>query len=241
MNKKILLLLNLIVFIMFSSFVISVSKNNEEKNPAKKESSNIKVSISADHLVGDDKNNFLKLWGNVKIQQEDAVLNATEAIYYTKEKKAIAQEGIKFTRPGSTLTGDKITVYYDEKRAVIEGNVKIIQEKTQETKSKQEERVLKEGPVTIQCDEVEVFWKKPRKVIARKNLKADQKDKHLTADQATYTEEPQKLVLEGNVHLSRDDGSWLKCNKMTLMIKEETVEAEGAVEGSFLVEKEKEE
>ena len=63
--------------------------------------------------------------------------------------------------------------------------------------------------------------------MARENVEAHQKDRHLYSDSATYTENPQQLILEGNIRLESETGAKFKCDKLTLDIKEEKIMAEG--------------
>ncbi len=193
-----------------------------------------RVQISSDHLSGDDNKKMFRFWGNVNIRQQDGLLTSDEAIYNSKTKEAYANKNVKFTRPGTTITSDKVTVYYEEKRGIWEGNVHIVQDK-----NKKGDQPIKGGPVNLYCDSLEFFWEKPRKGIASGKVRVDQSDKHVSCDKATYTEDPQTILMENNVKLERDDGSWMTCDKMTLHVKEETVEGEGNVKGDFVVDKNK--
>jgi lipopolysaccharide export system protein LptA len=201
------------------------------------EAEKTRVQLSSDHLSGDDNTKDFQLWGNVKIEQEDSVLTSDNATFNSKSKIAVASNNVKFTRPGSILTGDKVTIYYEEKRGIWEGNVHLVQEKTGEKEGEQQE--MKDGPVDLYCDTLEFFWEKPRKAIANSNVKVHQKDKHAYGDKGTYTEKPQTILVEGNVRLEKDDGSWMTCDQLTIHVKEETVEADGHVKGSMLVDQNK--
>lgn len=193
-----------------------------------------RVQISSDNLSGDDNKKMFRFWGNVNIQQKDGLLTSDEAVYNSKTKEAYASSNVKFTRPGTVITSDKVTVYYEEKRGIWEGKVHIVQEK-----NKKGDQPIKGGPVNFYCDSLEFFWEKPRKGIAVGKVKVEQSDKHVYCDKATYTEDPQIILMENNVKLERDDGSWMTCDKMTLHVKEETVEGEGNVKGSFVVDQDK--
>ena len=193
-----------------------------------------RVQISSDNLSGDDNKKMFRFWGNVNIRQKDGLLTSDEAVYNSKTKEAYANKNVKFTRPGTIITSDKVTVYYEEKRGIWEGNVHIVQEK-----NKKGDQPIKGGPVNLYCDSLEFFWEKPRKGTASGKVRVDQGDKHVSCDKATYTEDPQTILMENNVKLERDDGSWMTCDKMTLHVKEETVEGEGNVKGDFVVDKNK--
>ncbi|OQA18673.1 MAG: LPS-assembly protein LptD [bacterium ADurb.Bin363] len=204
--------------------VSSSSKDGEEKT---------RVQISSDNLSGDDNKKTFRFWGNVNIQQKDAVLISDEATFNSKTNVAVASNNVKFTKPGTTITANKVTVYYDEKRGIWEGSVYIVQDK-----DKKGDKTLKDGPVELYCDSLEFIWEKPREGIAIGNVKVHQKDKHVSCDKATYTEDPQTILMENNVRLEKDDGSWMTCDKMTLHVKEETMEGEGNVKGNFVVNEE---
>ncbi|MEQ8169258.1 MAG: LptA/OstA family protein, partial [Candidatus Eremiobacterota bacterium] len=71
-----------------------------------------RVQISSDNLSGDDNKKMFRFWGNVNIRQKDGLLTSDEAVYNSKTKEAYANKNVKFTRPGTTITSDKVTVYY---------------------------------------------------------------------------------------------------------------------------------
>jgi len=189
----------------------------------------IKVTITAEKLRGEEGAKIIHLENKIKIQQGEMTLTAMEGVFYTENKIIMLSGEVTFTRPGSTIKGDKVIVYQDRQFGAWEGHVKFVQQKIPDSNSDNTKvkNALQDGPVTLTCDTLEFYWGKTVKAIAKGNVRAIQKDKSFSSDVVTYTEKPQILILEGNIILGEQKGMTMTCDKLTLYIKEERVQAEG--------------
>ena len=189
----------------------------------------VKVIVTADFLAGDEEADMVKLWDNVKITQLGILIFSRKATYRMEKKIFELSGDVLFSRPDTVIRGDKLVLYQLEQKGYWEGNVKVIQQQSQKEKKddlKQKYKVS-DAPVVLYCDRLDFFWGNEVKAIAKGNVEAHQKENNLYSDKAVYTENPQELVLEGNIELENGQGAKFKCDKLTLDIKGEKVDAKG--------------
>ena len=91
--------------------------------------------------------------------------------------------------------------------------------------------------VEIRCPELAYSYRDNR-AVARGGVTARQKDRSGRADEATYTDDDEMLVLSGNVEMTDERGQTFHADKITISVGQDWVEALGAVSGRFLVEEE---
>ncbi len=223
MKKHIYTAYLLTLIILSSAFFPGhkAQSQNEGKNK-------IKVIVTADYLAGDEKVNTVKLWDNVRIIQMGILIFSRKAKYNTETGDFELSGDVLFTKPDTVIRGDKLVIYQEAQHGYWEGNVKVIQ---QQKKNKKEDIKKKykvsDAPVILYCDRFDFYWGDNLKGIAEGHVEAHQKDNHLYSDKAQYKENPQELILEGNVELAHKKGASFKCDLLTLDIKEETVNAKG--------------
>jgi lipopolysaccharide transport protein LptA len=77
------------------------------------------------HFIAKGKGiELIKAFGNLKVTQEDRTLTAEEGVYYQQDRKVVLT-GNPTTRQGANcISGDKIVYFWDQGKAVVEGNVK---------------------------------------------------------------------------------------------------------------------
>lgn len=77
------------------------------------------------HFIAKGKGiELIKAFGNIRITQEDRTITAQEGVYYHQDRKVILT-GNPITRQGENcISGDKIVYFWDEGKAMVEGNVK---------------------------------------------------------------------------------------------------------------------
>jgi lipopolysaccharide export system protein LptA len=63
--------------------------------------------------------------GNVIAVFQDTRITSAAATFYGRERKAVFREGVNVTRPGRTMKADVVTVFYDDRRIVAEGETNI--------------------------------------------------------------------------------------------------------------------
>lgn len=87
------------------------------------------TSLYADRIevrfIGKGKDiDLIKAYGNIRIVQGDRVITAEEGTYYHQERKVVLT-GSPVTRQGvNCISGDKIVYFWNEGKALVEGNVK---------------------------------------------------------------------------------------------------------------------
>ena len=186
------------------------------------------------------------LTGNVKITQGDTVLTADKIEYNENEdiQTAVATGSVKIVDPDAEITGDKGIAYFNEKRAVIDGNIKVVAKLKPKPAEKDKKTIKSEwkDKAVITCDKIEYFYKK-KEASAVGNLKMIQKDRTLTAGQAFYQVKPEIITLSGGVKGRDSKGQTFSApGKVTASIKDgdEWIEMEHAV-GTFRIKEEKDE
>ena len=220
MIRRLFIIIPLVILIALTNHTLSMGSKKI-----------IKVIVTATHMAGDEKSKVFRLWGNVRIEQSGMVVAADEATYNGENKTFELIGNVSFSKPGALITGEKITIYQEKQFGTWEGNVKLVQQKiSNDNSQKNINDFLKDAPLVLTCKKLEFHWGKVIKAVARGQVIAEQKDKKLTSDSATYIENPQKLILEGNVTLGSQKGSSVSCKKLILNIKKEEVEIQ---EGTF--------
>lgn len=189
--------------------------------------------------LGSEKVYILK--GNVKMRQGDTLLVADSVEYNEDEKvqTAVATGNLRITDPQNDITGAKGTSYFREKRAVVDGNVKIVT-KPKGGQAKTSKDGIKSNwkePATITCDKLEYLYKgKVAKLSG--NLKITQKNRIVTADSALYQVKDELITLSGNVN-GRDEKNQTFSSPSDVIVSlkegDEWIEMKHAV-GKFRVE-----
>ncbi len=77
-------------------------------------------------LEGGRKIEVIEVYGNIKILYQDKTITAQKGIYYHQEKKLVLTGDPRVSQENNYLIGDKITYYYDQQKAFLEGNVEAI-------------------------------------------------------------------------------------------------------------------
>lgn len=143
------------------------------------------------------------LSGNVRINQGDTVLTADEVEYNQNEEiqTAVATGNVKIVDPENEVTGEKATAFFNEKRAVIEGNVKLVAKPRNRAEGGSQARSVRsewDEKAVITCDVIEYLYQK-KEATATGNLKIVQKDRTLTAEKVFYQVRPELITLSGGV------------------------------------------
>lgn len=217
MIKKSFVFISIILIIS----IIILSRNKAISQDKKKI---LKVIVTGNHLSADKDVQLVRIWDNFKIEEAGITLTANEAVYNLGNGTFTISGNVNFKRPGSSITSDRVLIFQQEQRGIWEGNVTIVQEKFGKNGKSS---FLKDGPVTIKCDSLEFYWASPSHGTAKGNVQAHQKDNHIFSDMATYTEPNQILTLENNVRLEKENEAEVKCKKMILNIKDESVDIKG--------------
>lgn len=81
--------------------------------------------IEGDRLEIQERTQTAYLRGNVVGVFQDTRITAEAATLLAKERKAIFHDRVTVTRPGRTMSAERVTLYYQERRLVAEGQTSI--------------------------------------------------------------------------------------------------------------------
>ena len=208
----------LLTFIIFSLIIfLSFSVSAQEE---KKETEESVVNIEADNVTYDKSTDKMIFEGNVIVTQEDITLTAQEADFDVDKKIGQIKGDIKLVQSDITITGETLEAFLNDKRYIFQEKVVLIQER----KDKEE----KEDNITWNCNNLEIFTD-TQDLTATGEVKILKKDYTITAEEAVYNDEAQKITLTGKVRIEEEDGRWITGDKAVFYIDSERLEAEGNV------------
>lgn len=167
------------------------------------------------------------------IRDGDTLMTADRAEQDIEAQVIHATGNLQVSDPRVEISADKLTIQLKEKRAVLEGNVKILvkpkQSEEQNTQPVSEEtRSLKtemREPVQITCDRAENLYQK-KIITLTGNLKMVQllkeggKMRTLTAQKAVYNSRTEQVQLTGEVHGVDEKGQELIAPEVLVSVKE---------------------
>lgn len=221
--KKIYFIKTLIMFfilslIIFSSFCASAQEEEKETEESV-------VNIQADNVIYDKSTDKMIFKGNVVITQEDIILTAQEADFDVDKKVGNIQGAIKLVQTDITITGENLEAFLNDKRYIFQEKVKLIQER----KDKEE----KEDNILWDCNKLEIYTD-TRDLTAKGEVKILKKDYTITAEEAVYNDQEQKINLIGKVRIEeKEGGRWISGDKAVFYIETERLEVEGNVQSGF--------
>lgn len=185
------------------------------------------VQMYSKKLDFDEKHKKVRLIGDVKITTDKYTMTAPYAEFFTDKKIGEFQGGVKITGEGTTATGKRMKVFYEDRRAVLSGNVKLVSTKGPGGST---------GTPTIMTgQELEYQWDRGYGE-ARGGVKVDQGDRHAFCDKAIYYRDQQMVYMQGNVRVERGDGDWLTSERARMNLATNVIEADGGVTARTLLE-----
>lgn len=178
-----------------------------------------KVRILSESLSYDRKTELATLVGKVKILQEDTTITTERVRHDAKAKISFIE--LPFTLiqekapdPKTTLNGDKMTFYHNEKRVYVEGSVKLKRQGMPEarpnepTKRDKVKTALKKEDTYIESEKM-TYWTDRKDAEFTGKVHAYQKEKKATGDHALLNNSQDKITMDGNVVLTQIKGDWL--------------------------------
>lgn len=178
-----------------------------------------KLRILSEQLTYDRQTELATLIGKVRIIQEDTTITTERVKHDAKQKISFVE--VPFTLiqekapdPKTTLNGDKMTFYHNEKRVYVEGNVKLKRDGTpgarpeDNTQRDKVKTALKKEDTYIESEKM-TYWTERKDAEFIGKVHAYQKEKRATADKAFLNNSQDKIVMEGNVVLTQIKGDWL--------------------------------
>jgi lipopolysaccharide export system protein LptA len=81
--------------------------------------------IQGDRIEFVEREEVAHARGNVTAVFQDTRIRSAEATFFGRERKAVFRHGVTVTRPGRTMKAEVVTVFYDDRRIVAEGEINI--------------------------------------------------------------------------------------------------------------------
>ncbi len=216
--KIIVLLFSLFLIVTLSSVVVLAQKAESEEG---KEATETTVSIEADKVLYDKSMDKMNFQGNLRILQEDIVLTAEEAEFDVNQKIGQIKNNIKLVQKDITITGEALEAFLNDKRYIFQGEVKLIQERKDE-EGKEDNIIWNAPQLEILADS--------KDITATGGVKILKKDYTITAEQAVYNDQEQKIELKGKVKIEEEESNrWISGDQAIFFIESERLEVTGNV------------
>ena len=157
--------------------------------------------------------------GKVRIIQEDTTITTERVKHDAKGKISFIEVPFTLVQekapdPKTTLNGDKMTFYHNEKRVFVDGSVKLKREGTPDAKAQEGTKrdkvktALKKEDTYIESEKM-TYWTDRKDADFTGKVHAYQKEKKATADHALLNNSQDKIFMDGNVVLTQIKGDWL--------------------------------
>ena len=128
-----------IAFVFFLSYTLTQSAEQSEKGPTgseRSESTRGERSESIELLNADfselrmeEDNVMLNLIGNVKFKHGDVNLESERAVWYRTAGQVVFMDDVKIEDPEQILWADRVTYSKNSRKAVADGNVRLLSKK----------------------------------------------------------------------------------------------------------------
>ena len=199
------------------------------------------VKMNADRLLYDDKTKISQLRGNVKIVYGDLIVKSNYAKFYGDKKEGYFTGNVRLYKPGNTVTGEKMDIFYNEGRGVIYENVRAVsyQNKDKKEPGKKKNSPDDDAPLILTCNYAEYFWNDDE-VYVDQNVKMWKNDRRAYADHGHYSQKIQTVTLSDNVRFEQGSENWMTCPEAIFDLKSETFTANGGVTAEVEVAEQKE-
>ena len=199
------------------------------------------VKMNADRLLYDDKTKISQLRGNVKIVYGDLTVKSDYAKFYGDKKEGYFTGHVRLYKPGNTVTGDKMDIFYNEGKGVIYENVRAVsyQNKDKKEPGKKKNSPDDDAPLILTCKYAEYFWNDDE-VYVDGNVKMWKNDRRAYADHGHYSQKIETVTLSDNVRFEQGSENWMTCPEAIFDLKSETFVANGGVTAEVEVEQQQE-
>lgn len=189
------------------------------------------LHIEGDTARYDRKNKIALASGHVLIQQEDMTITAADAQYDENAKTSYVNDAVKVvqldkkTARRTVINAFRLTAFHEEKRIIMEQDVKLDREADPKPppnqakpvskieKRKRVEAALQRSHTVITAQELE-YWTRRKDATFVGNVVVTQPEKRATADRATMLDGPGTITLEGKAHMEQIRGDWLQAAKV---------------------------
>ena len=207
------------------------------------------VRVTAQSMRYDDQKHFLTLDGNVVFTHLDTQITAPHAEFETDKQIGHFTKGVRITQPGTTMTADKLSAFYAERKAVLTGHVDVVTEKVKA--AREGDPAAKKGeparpgasrsggsstsptttvPTIMMCNVLEYWWEK-LEGDAIGDVRIRQADKRAFSDRAHYVgHDARQVHMYSNVRYERGPDDWLTCEDAVVDLDTNVFTGNGNVE-----------
>jgi lipopolysaccharide assembly outer membrane protein LptD (OstA) len=256
MNKRnsIFLIIISVLFVLSPQIKSAQESKKEPTNaePAlgeRSESTRVGRSESIELLNADfselrmEKDNvMLNLIGNVKFKQGDVNLESKRAVWYRTAGQVVFMDSVEVEDPDQVLSADRVTYYRNSRKAVADGDVRLLSKKENAQVSGghgEYDRINKfvffsQSPVLIlkpnQGDSTVTITSQSMKYYVDQKIGIAQNDVVITkgairakCDSATLLNDENKIILEGKAEAEKEKDR-LSGERMEIYLRNEKVE-----------------
>lgn len=240
MRRVTLTYILLVLFFLFCPLVYSQEAGKEPIRLLNADFSELRL---------EEDNVMVNLIGNVIFQHGDLNLKSNRAVWYRTAGQVVFIDSVWIEDPDQTLTADRVTYYRSSRKAVADGNV-ILHSKKEDARvtgghgeynRSSKSVIFTQSPsLTVKPDkgdssiiviaETLEYHVDARQGMGQKNVRITKADMTATCQKATWINQEEKMLLEGNPAAEQQNDR-LTGDKMELFIKNDRVK-EIQVEGN---------
>lgn len=199
------------------------------------------LRVTAQTLRYDDGRHFLTLDGNVVFTHLDTQITSPHAEFQTDKQVGTFTRGVRITQPGTTITADRLSAFYADRKAILTGHVNVVTEKLQSGEkspagaSSSPSAAPRRGPAAtvptiMLCNELDYWWEK-QEGDAIGDVKIRQGDRRAFSDRAHYTGgEVREVHMYSNVRYERGPNDWMTCEDAVIDMDTNVFTGNGNVE-----------
>ena len=175
--------------------------------------------------------------GNVHFDMKDTRIETANAEFNTETQAGQMTGHVHIIQPGTTIDSDKLLIFYNKRKAVLTGGVKLVTTRSQvaggpaATPAAEATPTL---PTTLICSGRWNIAGSRSSSDATGNVRIEQGDKRATSDTAHYDELTQRVTMRGHVQFAQGNGNWMRAPVAYLDMKDQTFEADGSGVGVIM-------
>jgi lipopolysaccharide export system protein LptA len=173
------------------------------------------VKITGVHIHGDTEKKVSYIEGNVRIVQGSTVITTNKATVYTDKKQVLLERNVRLTNSEGSVTADGLEYDFRQKSGTFRGKVVLKRNASADKKKK-----IKKDPFTLYADEL--FLETKTKNFTAAKCRFEHKDFKGTADQITYNDLGEAMILRGHVDLKRPKGEVLQGAEILIGLKDKS-------------------
>ncbi len=195
-----------------------LNKSNQQKLKelkglhAQESNTDAPIIIKSDSLQFNGSKDTVELSKNVKIIQDDVTIYPSQSIFVDNKKNvAMINNGFEMEASDFSVSGNKMTIYINEDRSEMEGNITIIREENDLDGSLDErESSLRKQQTILVCDKARYSENGDKhKLEVMENIVITQADKIIRAKNGVFDEETDFYEMSKDVEIELTSLDWI--------------------------------